>query len=77
MEKILTQEEISALVKGIEDGKVDVNGDKANESVAVPYDFSCQSRGFQGEMPALILANENFSVLFGRACPWSCAKGSR
>ena len=64
MEKILTQEEISALVKGIEDGEVDVNGDKTNESVAVPYDFSSQHHGFQAEMPALILANENFCHSF-------------
>lgn len=64
MEKILTQEEISALVKGIEDGKVDVAGDKSAGREAVPYDFSGQHRGFQAEMPALQLANENFSRSF-------------
>jgi flagellar motor switch protein FliM len=64
MEKILTQEEISALVKGIEDGEVDVNRDKNNESAAVLYDFSKQSHGFPAEMPALILANENFCYSF-------------
>lgn len=64
MEKILTQEEITALVKGIEDGKVDVTGDKSAGSEAVPYDFSSQNRGFQAEMPALTLANENFCRSF-------------
>ena len=75
MEKILTQEEISALVKGIEDGKVDVNGDKANEGAAVPYDFSCQSRGFQAEMPALSLANENFCRSFRQSLSLVLRKG--
>jgi flagellar motor switch protein FliM len=64
MEKILTQEEISALVKGIEDGEVDVKGDKSSESAAVPYNFSSQSRGLQAEMPALCLAHENFCRSF-------------
>jgi flagellar motor switch protein FliM len=64
MEKILTQEEISALVKGIEDGKVDVSGDQNAGCEAVPYDFSSQNRGFQAEMPALKLANENFCRSF-------------
>jgi flagellar motor switch protein FliM len=75
MEKILTQEEISALVKGIEDGEVDVNGEKTNESVAVPYDFSSQSRGFQAEMPALSLANENFCRSFRQSLSLVLRKG--
>jgi flagellar motor switch protein FliM len=77
MEKILTQEEISALVKGIEDGKVDINGDKSNERAAVPYDFSSQSCGFQAEMPALILANENFCRLFRQSLFFVLRKGVR
>jgi flagellar motor switch protein FliM len=64
MEKILTPEEISALVKGIEDGKVDVAGDKSAGSEAFPYDFTSQNRGFQTEMAALNLANENFCRSF-------------
>ncbi len=75
MEKILTQEEISALVKGIEDGKVDVNGGKSNENAAVPYDFSGQSHGFQAEMPALILANENFCRSFRQSLSLVLRKG--
>lgn len=60
MEKILTQEEISALVKGIEDGKVEVSGEKNAGGAAVPYDFFARSPGFQDDWPAMKPANENF-----------------
>ena len=64
MEKILTQEEISALVQGIEDGKVDVTGEKARGTDAVPYDFTRPNQGLQTEMPALARLNEHFCRSF-------------
>jgi flagellar motor switch protein FliM len=62
MEKILSQEEIDALLKGIEDGKVETTSDSpAGEPDSVPYDFASQDRIIRGRMPTLEGINDFFA----------------
>jgi flagellar motor switch protein FliM len=75
MEKILSQEEISALVQGIEDGKVDITGEKAKGTDAVLYDFSSQNQGRPAEMPALGRLNEQFCRSFHQSLSLILRKG--
>jgi flagellar motor switch protein FliM len=75
MEKILSQEEISALVQGIEDGKVDVNGEKVKGADAIPYDLTHSKQGLQTEMPALVSLNEHFCRFFRQSLSLVLRKG--
>ena len=64
MEKILSQEEIDALLKGIEDGKVDAvpaAEARAGEGNLFAYDFKNQDRNIRGRMPTLELINASFA----------------
>jgi flagellar motor switch protein FliM len=62
MEKLLSQEEIDALLKGIEDGKVETTPDSpAGEPEVVAYDFANQDRTIRGRMPTLEGVNEFFA----------------
>jgi flagellar motor switch protein FliM len=62
MEKILSQEEIDTLLKGIEDGKVETTSDSpAGVPEAVAYDFSSQDRIIRGRMPTLEGINDFFA----------------
>ncbi len=62
MEKILSQEEIDALLKGIEDGKVETTSvSPAGGPEAVAYDFANQDRIIRGRMPTLEGVNEFFA----------------
>ena len=62
MEKILSQEEIDALLKGIEDGKVETTPDSpARGPEVVAYDFANQDRTIRGRMPTLEGVNEFFA----------------
>jgi flagellar motor switch protein FliM len=64
MEKILSQEEIDALLRGIEDGKVDTNAESPEKSGIIQFDFSNQDRIIRGRMPTLEIMNDLFSRLF-------------
>ncbi len=57
MEKILSQEEIDALLKGIETGKVDTTAAPAPESNLSSFDFANQDRIVRGRMPTLEILN--------------------
>jgi len=63
MEKILSQEEIDALLNGIEEGKVDTSPEPrtAGGAEATPYDFSNQDRIIRGRMPTLEVLNDFFA----------------
>lgn len=63
MEKILSQEEIDALVRGMADGKVDTTPEEKDETKILPYDLTNQDRIIRGRMPTLEIANDNFSRL--------------
>lgn len=63
MDKILSQEEIDALVKGIETGKVDTTSTPKVEAEVSPFDFANQDRIIRGRMPTLDLLNDFFARL--------------
>lgn len=63
MDKILNQEEIDALLKGIEGGKVEMTPEPKEESKAPPYDFANQHRMVRGRMPTLDVINGLFTRL--------------
>jgi flagellar motor switch protein FliM len=63
MEKILSQEEIDALLNGIEEGKVGTSPEPrtAGGAETTPYDFSNQDRIIRGRMPTLEVLNDFFA----------------
>lgn len=64
MEKLLSQDEIDALLQGIEDGKVDMPAEEKDQSGVVQFDFTNQDRIIRGRMPTLEIINDIFSRLF-------------
>jgi len=65
MDKILSQEEIDALLKGMSDGQVDTTPEPAKDSDGIRvYDLTNQDRIIRGRMPTLEIMNDNFSRLF-------------
>lgn len=63
-EKILSQEEIDALLKGMENGEVSTSPESVDRSDLRPYDFANQDRIIRGRMASLEVINEQFCRLF-------------
>lgn len=64
-DKILSQDEVDALLKGVASGEIDT--EEAREKIiggVRPYDFTNQERIIRGRMPGLEIANEAFARLF-------------
>ncbi len=61
MSDLLSQDEIDALLHGVDDGDIDVEEDSLDPSDARPYDFSSQDRIVRGRMPSLEMVNERFA----------------
>ena len=65
MSKVLSQEEVDALLKGLVDGDIDVKPDQAAlEAGIVNYDFTSQERIIRGRMPTMEVINEHFARAF-------------
>jgi len=63
--QILSQSEIDALLKGVQDGDIDTGQeDVFDESEARPYDLTSQDRIIRGRMPTLEMLNEKFARMF-------------
>ncbi|TAJ94358.1 MAG: flagellar motor switch protein FliM [Gammaproteobacteria bacterium] len=63
--EILNQEEIDALVSGVESGEIDTNPSySVNPGEAVPYDLTSQNRIVRGRLPTLELLYERFAKFF-------------
>lgn len=60
MQDLLSQEEIDALLHGVDDGDVDTDDDIDDES-ARSYDLTSQDRIVRGRMPTLEMVNERFA----------------
>lgn len=59
---LLSQDEIDALLHGVDDGKVDTSADpSALAELARPYDLANQEKVVRGRMPALEVINERFA----------------
>ena len=61
---ILSQDEIDALLHGIDGGDVDTEGEEGADGEARAYDFNSQERIVRGRMPTLEMINERFARLF-------------
>ncbi len=63
-EKILSQEEIDALLKGMENGEVSTVQEPLDRSDVRLYDFTNQDRIIRGRMASLEVINDHFCRLF-------------
>jgi len=64
-DKILSQDEVDALLKGVASGEIDT--EEAREKIiggVRSYDFTNQERIIRGRMPGLEIANQAFARLF-------------
>lgn len=65
MNDLLSQDEIDALLKGVQDGDIDT--DTAREKLLAgirSYDFTTQERIVRGRMPGLEISNERFARFY-------------
>ncbi len=58
---LLSQDEIDALLHGVDNGAVDTETDQAADGEARSYDFTSQDRIVRGRMPTLEMINERFA----------------
>lgn len=61
---LLSQDEIDALLHGVDDGDIDTQGDELIDGEARPYDFASQDRIVRGRLPTLEMVNERFARYF-------------
>ena len=61
---LLSQDEIDALLHGVDSGKVTTTDDAPAPGEARPYDFATQDRIVRGRLPTLEMINERFARLF-------------
>ncbi len=65
MTKVLSQEEVDALLKGLVDGEIEVDAEQlVPGNGVIPYDFTSQERIIRGRMPTLEVINEHFARAF-------------
>lgn len=67
MSRILSQEEVDALLRGISGGEVEtetLTEDIHDPADVMPYDLTSQDRIIRGRMPTLDMTNEKFSRAF-------------
>ncbi len=62
--ELLSQDEIDALLHGVDSGKVDTTPPPAMPGEARPFDFTSHERIVRGRMPTLEMINERFARLF-------------
>lgn len=60
MQDLLSQDEIDALLHGVDDGDVDTGDGSGDDSVS-SYDLTSQDRIVRGRMPTLEMINERFA----------------
>lgn len=58
---LLTQDEIDALLHGVDDGDIDLGDEPSAPGEARNYDFTSQDRIVRGRMPTLEMINERFA----------------
>ncbi|GAB6068058.1 flagellar motor switch protein FliM [Methylothermus subterraneus] len=65
LDDLLSQEEIDALLHGVDEGKIETGTDQPfSDGDVRAYDFSSQDRIVRGRMPTLDMINERFSRYF-------------
>ena len=61
---ILSQDEVDALLHGVDDGAVDTSEEEVDDGEAHAFDFNNQERIVRGRLPTLEMINERFSRYF-------------
>lgn len=61
MADLLSQDEIDALLHGVDDGEVETEDDGLDTGETRPYDFNSEDRIVRGRMPTLEMINERFA----------------
>ncbi|MDR1051398.1 MAG: flagellar motor switch protein FliM [Deltaproteobacteria bacterium] len=75
MAKILTQDEVDALLKGMGGGEVETETDQNNDDTGVTrYDLTNQDRIIRGRMPTLEIINDRFARFFRQTMSTSLRK---
>lgn len=65
MSDILSQDEVDALLKGVQSGDIDTQTAGGGSLQGMrPYDFTSQERIIRGRMPGLEISNERFTRLY-------------
>jgi flagellar motor switch protein FliM len=64
MQDLLSQDEIDALLQGVDSGAVDTGPPPAAPGEVRNYDFTSQDRIVRGRLPTLEMINERFARLF-------------
>ena len=65
MSKILTQDEVDALLKGMSGGEIETETDTIEDEAGVTtYDLTNQDRIIRGRMPTLEIINDRFARIF-------------
>ncbi len=62
--ELLSQDEIDALLHGVDSGDVETEDENLNDGVARQFDFASQDRIVRGRMPTLEMINERFARQF-------------
>ncbi len=68
---VLTQEEIDALLTGVDEGEVDTDASGGDGAQTVEYDFTKQNKVVRGRMPTLELISERFARMLRTDLPAS------
>jgi flagellar motor switch protein FliM len=64
MNKVLSQDEVDALLRGVSSGDIETETRKESEGGIKSFDLSSQERIIRGRMPGLEMANERFVRFF-------------
>lgn len=63
MNKILAQDEVDALLRGLSGGEIEAEAEEVDDSGIVSFDLANQDRIIRGRMPVLEIINDRFSRL--------------
>ncbi len=64
MNKILSQDEVDALLKGVQTGDIETEKEHGDDSGVRGFDFASHERIIRGRMPGLEMVNERFARFF-------------
>jgi len=64
MNKVLSQDEVDALLRGVSTGDIETEASKGPEEAVKSFDLTSQERIIRGRMPGLEMANERFARSF-------------
>jgi flagellar motor switch protein FliM len=64
MSKVLSQEEVDALLKGLVEGEIETEANQIDQGDVTNYDFTSQERIIRGRMPTMEVINEHFARAF-------------